>query len=499
MYLAIKKHKNIKTSKSDLLSNIENEINWDCQLHRFYYSDHVEYNQIMMCSIKHFFENESEGIILDFYFKTSKKVTIDHFKYCSILLQKYSTDERIGHITCDDFLKRKNGSDSYFFSKILHTSFIWASWRRVWEHIDSQIFDYVTFQKMSISQKISISKPFDFYWNNLNLKPDKYNNESWKSIYEYTNLINNRLSIIPTYGLFKSNKHSKENIDIIHPKFIVDDYILDLNYQELKYNISTITNNYPDGYSFIKNKLLSFSNKIVDQLIIPKIIHQVYVNQDGPPPFFKRIATTWQKKHPEWKYIFWDEKKINHLLESEFPDFIPFYESLPYDIQRWDTIRYLILYKLGGVYVDMDYECIDPIDVLLVNSSCCMALEPSINAKKHNKKQIISNAFMASIPQHSFIKNIINEIIQNINTIFSKKDITMHILESTGPFMLSRLYEKYKQKNDITLLSADLVTPLTMNEVNLLFSGGANEEIRNKINNSFAIHYFCGSWISKFR
>lgn len=35
------------------------------------------------------------------------------------------------------------------------------------------------------------------------------------------------------------------------------------------------------------------------------------------------------------------------------------YNSYPYAVQRWDMIRYLILYEYGGIYADLDYECID--------------------------------------------------------------------------------------------------------------------------------------------
>ena len=31
--------------------------------------------------------------------------------------------------------------------------------------------------------------------------------------------------------------------------------------------------------------------------------------------------------------------------------------KFPYDVMRWDVIRYMILYKIGGLYVDFDYEC----------------------------------------------------------------------------------------------------------------------------------------------
>lgn len=51
-------------------------------------------------------------------------------------------------------------------------------------------------------------------------------------------------------------------------------------------------------------------------------------------------------------------------MQSEFPEFYSVYNGLPKSICRADVIRYLIMFKIGGLYLDLDYEMLKPFDLL---------------------------------------------------------------------------------------------------------------------------------------
>ena len=72
-------------------------------------------------------------------------------------------------------------------------------------------------------------------------------------------------------------------------------------------------------------------------------------------------------------------------MHAEYRDV---YNSYPYAVQRWDMIRYLILYEYGGIYADLDYECIDALDSLLENEFCCLASDPEEHARIFDKAHI---------------------------------------------------------------------------------------------------------------
>jgi len=229
---------------------------------------------------------------------------------------------------------------------------------------------------------------------------------------------------------------------------------------------------------------------------IPYIIHQVYEDMNGPSDALLEISNSWKTFHPEWKYMFWNKESIEDLLYSKFRNFFPIYRNYPFNVQRWDAIRYLILFSYGGLYVDMDYECLAPFDLILHDSECCMGLEPYAHALEYKKSFIVGNALMATVPANSFFELIIEDMVKNQNTVFSKFK-KQQIIESTGPFLTTRVYNVYPNKVLIKLLTDDLVAPLSLQEVRALVDGMHTEEIKNKIDKACAIHFFMGSWHSQ--
>ncbi|GHU64838.1 hypothetical protein FACS1894123_10160 [Bacteroidia bacterium] len=148
---------------------------------------------------------------------------------------------------------------------------------------------------------------------------------------------------------------------------------------------------------------------IENMQLIPKIIHQIWSEEKKPlPDFCLILAETWKENHPDWKYIYWNEKDMNDFVQKEYPHLCDFYYSLPYDIQRWDTVRLLILHKMGGLYVDFDYECLKNIEPLLKNRTCCIGLDPQTHCAMYDIPRVLNAAFFATVPESSFIKKSID-------------------------------------------------------------------------------------------
>jgi len=482
----------IKGKEEDYLLQIQelkSYLTWDCRIKTMYNKQYFGYDKIMRKSILWFFRQEPEGIVLD-----GRTIpTLGVLAFCSVMLEKYRDDDRIGHIAGWNFLNRnqKSMNGSYFFSKIINTTACWASWQRVWKEFDAQIKTLSAFKKQKVIDGIPTHQPFTFQLFNNN-----YLRNLFEVQYEYINLINNRLTIVPDISYDQLLDENFEWNEIKHPMFITNDTTFDIKFQELKYTLPAITKNVPDGYLYLKNQLLSAQNPTTCKMKIPRIIHQIYEDPAGPPPDLLKLAATWKKKMPDWEYRFWNKQMMQDFLESQFPDFLPYYNSYPFYVQRWDAIRYLILYQIGGLYVDFDYECLEPLDVLLSGQICCIGMEPTMNSRIHRRPLIIGNALMASMPKHSYMAAVIEDMKANFSVNYGNIK-SIQIMETTGPFMVTRVYEQFKRKSGITLLPADLVAPLTMNEIWFLRRGLVTKELDEKVEKAFAIHYFFGSWTTQ--
>lgn len=233
--------------------------------------------------------------------------------------------------------------------------------------------------------------------------------------------------------------------------------------------------------------------------MIPKIIHQIWSGIDGPlPDLFRKFGNTWKTCHPEWKYEYWDNERMIQFVQNFYPQYWKPYQNCTYNIQRWDIIRYLILDKMGGMYVDFDSECLEPLDELIEGKTCCFSMEPRGHWAMYNKKFFFNNALMASIPGHPFIQLIIQYVFENIKPVhfIDLKKKGDQVLESTGPTMLVNLYEQYPEKKEVYLIPFEYVSPLTNKEITYLHKGKYITRLEKKIEKAYCIHYFLNTWLS---
>lgn len=75
---------------------------------------------------------------------------------------------------------------------------------------------------------------------------------------------------------------------------------------------------------------------------IPKIIHQIWPGKyQKLPEIFKVLSETRKEHYLDWNYILWDDKSMKEFILNYYPQYWDIYIKYPYDIQRWDNIRYL--------------------------------------------------------------------------------------------------------------------------------------------------------------
>lgn len=230
---------------------------------------------------------------------------------------------------------------------------------------------------------------------------------------------------------------------------------------------------------------------------IPRIIHQIWSGIDGPlPEQFRIFGETWKSCYPDWKYILWDNRMMNAFIQEYYPQYWEGYNSFHYNVQRWDAIRYLILYKMGGMYVDFDYESLEPMDSLLRDKECCFSLEPDIHSPKPGQIYF-NNAMMLSIPRHFFMKRIIDYVFSRESLDFDWHDKGACIMRTAGPEMLVKQYSMLKdeEREKVFLIPAKHVTPFNRYHLRRLFQGDRSDDLEECLNEAYAVHYFFNTWV----
>ena len=186
---------------------------------------------------------------------------------------------------------------------------------------------------------------------------------------------------------------------------------------------------------------------------INKTIHQIYgIFDDGVPlkditVFYDNVLKTKEfcKKH-KLKYKMWNLKMATDLITKHFSDykqlwndFIKGENGAP--IMRADFIRYCILYKYGGIYVDCDIHPIKSIDHLF-------SKEYFFVRWHDDKKKLPYNAILGGQKGASIYKDIMEH---SRESFYEKKKQSIYkqwkgrfVFQTTGHFMIQRVIKEKK-------------------------------------------------------
>lgn len=98
-------------------------------------------------------------------------------------------------------------------------------------------------------------------------------------------------------------------------------------------------------------------------MTIPKIIWQTYKDPyDSLAPYMKDAMNTWTTMNPEYDHRYMDDSEAADFVRNEYgQEWYELFIGLPVGVMRGDVWRYLVIYKYGGVYADLDTECLAPI------------------------------------------------------------------------------------------------------------------------------------------
>lgn len=218
--------------------------------------------------------------------------------------------------------------------------------------------------------------------------------------------------------------------------------------------------------------------------MINKIIFQTWKTKDIPQEL-SLYAESIKYYNSDFEYhLFTDEDNRNFIIKH-YPWFLETFDSYKHNIERADAIRYFLLYTYGGVYIDLDMECLKPLDSLLRNGELFFSIE----AGPSTANQVISNAFMAATKGNPFFHHIIKNL-----TNFKKRDIVYQdVFDNTGPNMVTREYRRYRDKFRFNIIGLDYICPIRVIHQHPLFRGNTLDEIREQ-NKLYLIHHCMNSW-----
>ena len=135
------------------------------------------------------------------------------------------------------------------------------------------------------------------------------------------------------------------------------------------------------------------------QTNIPRVFHQVWPFEERLPDNFVRTSDLLMSQHPSFVYKLWNRKDCEPFLTEKFGEE---WKRLPPYIVR-DIAMGLILQHEGGIAVDLECECVSPINELMCLADCIIGFDPPLARPRFQRRLFISSALIASVPNHRLI------------------------------------------------------------------------------------------------
>lgn len=197
---APRKNRTDEIRRSEETRRIVDQVDWPCKLYTLFREENLGCKMAVSSAISWFFESEEYGIILE----DDCLPDLSFFPFCEELLIRYRYDERIGHISGNNFLSGEVDSlFSYDFCSISHI-WGWASWRRVWKDYELN-FPYWHEIRSNSSKRKMLFLNFreEIYFSSFlsDVLDENKDINTWDTQYYFLHRLQNRLSIYPKVNL----------------------------------------------------------------------------------------------------------------------------------------------------------------------------------------------------------------------------------------------------------------------------------------------------------
>jgi mannosyltransferase OCH1-like enzyme len=219
------------------------------------------------------------------------------------------------------------------------------------------------------------------------------------------------------------------------------------------------------------------------------VIHQTWKTTEITAPFRVDWCESWRELHPKWQYRLWTDDELDAFVADEFGDFLSIYRGYDVPIKRVDAARYLILKRIGGVFVDLDFMCLKPLDELLAGRSLVFGSQHAgdwVDTRDH-----VCNALMAAVPGHPFWNGIEFDLETNCD---------LEVVEATGPNFLTRRSGNgpfFLNPKDLpTILPNEVFYPVAWDDrLKYRVRTMSREDLARQFPKSHAVTFWAASWL----
>jgi hypothetical protein len=229
-------------------------------------------------------------------------------------------------------------------------------------------------------------------------------------------------------------------------------------------------------------KIYKFRLKDSYDIKIPCNIFQTWNTKYLPKGMLKNVLNI-KNKNPGFKHFLYDDNDCREFIKNNFElDVLNAFDNLKPGAYKADLWRYCILYKYGGIYLDIKYKCVNGFKLIALTEKEHFPCDVTIKEYPNEPCKAVWNGLIVSKPNNIKLLNAINEIVKNVKDKYYGNSP----LDPTGPIMFGKFFSYEEKKSSIVKrYVGDQGNGASINNILILdeYKGYRDEQ------NSSSIHY----------
>lgn len=194
-------------------------------------------------------------------------------------------------------------------------------------------------------------------------------------------------------------------------------------------------------------------------ILIPRILHRIWLGPAPMPELFKDYAESWRRHNPDWELRLWTDEALPELTCPEA------YARARNPAERSDVVRYELLRRFGGVYVDTDVECKRSLEPLIEGVRAFAGFE---------RPGRVGTGVVGSVADHPAMDRMVYAMRGRVGTGDQA--------ETTGPGLLTAVLREFP---DVTLFDTEVFCPCPP---------GAFHRSDDDFPDAYAVHHWSWTW-----
>lgn len=191
--------------------------------------------------------------------------------------------------------------------------------------------------------------------------------------------------------------------------------------------------------------------------MIPKIFHNIWLG-GKMPDCHRRLMDRMIEMHPGWEYNLWTDDNLPNIYNKKV------FDNMNKLCFKADVLRYELILKYGGVYIDTDFLFLKNIDELLTERESIIVREWEESRKPNN----INNNVIGLPPNHELMLYIVMKMEENYELYYkdllSKRGEMFAGWETVGPHFFHACLRSFSPEIERLALPKEYFNPFRPKE-----------------------------------